>query len=290
MKLGFVGAGKMGLPIAWNIVRGTGRDIVVCDPAPVTLPEQAWDAKDSFIFVNDVAGLTECQAVILCLPDSKIVSAVVEGSNGRPGLIDILAHGSMILDCGSSIPAETRRLAALLASKGIILHDAPVSGGLARAWDGQLTVMAGGIDKQNPLLPLIQSFATKVVHLDNVGDGHVMKVANNYLLAANIISFSEALRFAREAGISFDKFGEVVNSSSGSSYVSRNKLDVVARDDDSVSFTAGLITKDVRNFITSYGSENLDMPLVPSVLSVWEQVIEQIGDDVDSMKIFHTIG
>lgn len=290
MKVGFVGAGKMGLPIAWNIARATGQHVVVCDPAPVTLPDQARADAHLFSFVTDASALSDCSIVILCLPDSKVVSAVVEGSDERPGLIDVLAEGSLILDCGSSIPAETRRLAALLAEKGIGLHDAPVSGGLARAWKGELTVMAGGIVAENPLRPLVQCFAAKVVHLDRVGDGHVMKVANNYLLAANIVSFVEALRFAREAGISFEKFGEIVNSSSGASYVSRNKLDVVALDDDTVSFTSGLIAKDVRNFMASYRCENLDMPLVPAVLSVWERAIDQIGADADSMKIFHTVG
>lgn len=290
MKLGFVGAGKMGLPIAWNIARSTGRQVLVCDPAPVTLPERAQADAGLFNFVTDLNELSDCTIVILCLPDSKVVSAVVEGHDGRSGLLDILDQGSLILDCGSSIPTETKRLAALLASKGIALHDAPVSGGLARAWEAQLTVMAGGIDKQNPLMAIIHCFAAKVVHLDRVGDGHVMKVANNYLLAANIVSFVEALRFARTAGISFEKFGEIVNSSSGASYVSHNKLDVVARDDDVVAFTSGLIAKDVRNFIASYQGENLEMPLVPSVLSVWERAIEEIGADADSMKLFHTIG
>lgn len=290
MKLGFVGAGKMGLPIAWNIARSSGQAILVHDPRPAPLPPEAQADAALLDFVPQLEGLRSCSVVVLCLPDSKVVSAVVEGRDGQPGLMDILASDSLILDCSSSIPAETQRLAARLAERRIGLHDAPVSGGLARAWKGQLTVMAGGIADGSPLLPIIESFTTKIVQLDNVGDGHVMKAANNYLLAANIISFTEALRFARAAGISFDKFGEVVNSSSGASYVSANKLDTVRRDDDSVSFTSALIAKDVRNFIESYSREGLDMPLVPKVLQVWEEAIEEIGGDVDSMKIFRVVG
>ena len=289
MKIGFVGAGKMGLPIAWNIAKKVG-SILVHDPRPASLPPEAKADADRLTFVPQLEDLRECSVVVLCLPDSKIVSAVVEGTDGHPGLIDILAPGSKVLDCSSSIPAETRRLAAKLAERHIDLHDAPVSGGLARAWTGELTVMAGGIPDDSCLLPLIHAFTSKVVKLDRIGDGHVMKTANNYLLAANIISFTEALRFAHTAGISFEKFGQVVNSSSGASYVSANKLDVVRRDDASVSFTSALIAKDVRNFVESYTQEGLEMPLVPKVLSIWETVIEEIGGDVDSMKIFHTIG
>lgn len=289
MTIGFVGAGKMGLPIAWNIARTMKEAVLVYDPHSPILPPEARDDAAHLAFVSDLDKLAGCNVVLLCLPDSKIVSAVVEGREGRPGLVDIMSPASAIIDCSSSIPAETVRLAKLLAERRIDLHDAPVSGGLARAWKGDLTVMAGGISHDSILVPILDSFASKIVHLDRTGDGHVMKAANNYLLAANIISFVEALRFARQAGISFEKFGEVVNSSSGASYVSANKLDVVRRDDDTVSFTSALIAKDVRNFIESYRREGLEMPLVPEVLAVWEKAIEALGGDVDSMKIYHTI-
>ncbi len=290
MNIGFLGAGKMGLPICWNIARRLELPIALYDLHPPTLPPEAEGQADLLRFSSDMTTLRNCGIVVLCLPDSKIVSAVIEGKGGAPGLIDIVKPGSFILDCGSSIPAETLRLAARLKERNISLHDAPVSGGIARAWKAELTVMAGGIEDGNPLLPVLNAFATKIVHLEKTGDGHVMKAANNYLLAANIVSFTEALRFARTAGISFDKFGEVVNSSSGASYVSANKLETVRRDDDSVSFTSALIAKDVRNFIDSYRSLGLSLPMVPKVLDIWNDAIEAIGGDVDSMKIYHSIG
>lgn len=290
MKIGFVGAGKMGLPIAWNIAKKIG-PILVQDPHPASLPSSLQEADAARLnFVPALKDLQGCGVVVLCLPDSKVVAQVVEGTDRSPGLLDILAPDSKILDCSSSIPAETLCLASKLAQRRIDFHDAPVSGGLARAWKGDLTVMAGGIPEDSCLLSILAAFTSKIVQLDRVGDGHVMKTANNYLLAANIISFTEALRFARAAGISFEKFGQVVNHSSGASYVSTNKLDVVRLDDDQVSFTSALIAKDVRNFLESYGHQGLTMPLAPDVLSVWESAIKEIGGEVDSMKIFHTVG
>lgn len=290
VKIGFLGAGKMGLPIACNIARRTGSPLAVYDPRPPVLPAEAGDAAALLTFVPTIDDLSACEVVVLCLPDSKVVSAVVEGAGGQPGLIDVLRSGCVIIDCSSSIPSETTRLSALLAAKGIGFHDAPVSGGLGRAWKGELTTMAGGIADGSPLLGVLGCFASKIVQLDRVGDGHVMKAANNYLLAANIVSFTEALRFARMAGISFEKFGEVVNSSSGGSYVSANKLDTVRRDDDIVSFTSALITKDVRNFVESCERAGLDLPMVPRVLEIWEDTVARVGPDVDSMKIYHTLG
>lgn len=290
MSIGFLGAGKMGLPIACNIAHRMRTPLAIYDPRPSALPAEAAEAAPLLSFVSAIEELSGCNVAVLCLPDSKVVSAVVEGASGQPGLIDVLGPGSVILDCSSSIPSETTRLATLLAAKDIHLHDAPVSGGLARAWKGSLTTMAGGIADGSPLLDILSCFASKIVRLDKVGDGHVMKAANNYLLAANIISFTEALRFAREAGISFEKFGEVVNSSSGASYVSANKLETVQRDDESVSFTSALITKDVRNFVESCGGAGLDLPMVPRVLEIWEDTVSQVGPHVDSMKIFHTLG
>lgn len=290
MKIGFVGAGKMGLPIAWNIARAMGQPILVHDPHPPVLPPHAQADAALLNFIPALENLADSELVLLCLPDSAVVAAVVDGQEGRKGLFDLLPPNSTVVDCSSSIPVETLRLSAKLAARGIGFNDAPVSGGLARAWSGELTVMAGGVAEDSPIVPVLESFAAKIVHLDRVGDGHVLKAANNYLLAANIVSFTEALRFARAAGISFEKFGEVVNSSSGCSYVSLNKLDTVRRDDDKVSFTSALIVKDVRNFIESYRRQGLEMPLVPEVLSVWEEAIKIIGGDVDSMKIYHTIG
>ena len=290
MEIGFLGAGKMGLPICWNIARQLERSVTLFDLQPPKLPPEAEGARDLLRFAANMSDLRNCDVVVLCLPDSAAVSAVIEGHGEAVGLIDILQSGSYILDCSSSIPAETLRLSERLAVHHISLHDAPVSGGIARAWKAELTVMAGGIGADSPLLPVLNAFASKIVHLERTGDGHVMKAANNYLLAANIISFTEALRFARTAGISFEKFGEVVNSSSGASYVSTNKLETVRRDDDSVSFTSALITKDVRNFIDSYNRLGLNLPMVPKVLEVWTEAIEAIGGEVDSMKIYHSIG
>lgn len=290
MNIGFVGAGKMGLPIAWNIARKSGHSIIVVDPHKPKIPDELDIDLRLLQFTPSLDELADCDTVVLCLPDSKVVSAVVEGRDGRTGLSQILRSGSVIVDCSSSIPTETLRLADVLKKFGITFHDAPVSGGLARAWKGELTVMAGGLGPANPVMKLIDAFASKVVPLENVGDGHVMKTANNYLLAANIISFTEALRFAREAGISFEKFGEVVNSSSGGSYVSLNKIATVAVDDDSVSFTTALIAKDVRNFIESCAGIGLDLPMSARVAELWDETIEKVGSDVDSMKIYRTLG
>ncbi|WP_312471856.1 NAD(P)-dependent oxidoreductase [Brucella sp.] len=290
MNIGFVGAGKMGLPIAFNIVRKLGRPITVVDPHRPKFPDELDIDPAMFNFSSSLHDLADCDVVVLCLPDSKVVSAVVEGRDNLPGLSEILRAGSTIIDCSSSIAAETLRLASLLRPRGIAFHDAPVSGGLARAWKGELTVMVGGLDGLNPLMKIIEAFAAKVVPLEKTGDGHVMKTANNYLLAANIISFAEALRFAREAGISFEKFGEVVNSSSGGSYVSLNKIETVARDDDSVSFTTALIAKDVRNFIESCAGIGLELPMSAHVSDLWEETIRKIGPDVDSLKIYRTLG
>lgn len=290
MKVGFVGAGKMGLPIVWNIARKTGNPVIIVDPQQPSFTEDLSAEAHLLQFTTNAEELAVCDIVVLCLPDSKVVSAVVEGGKDRRGLFDILNSGATILDCSSSIPAETLRLATLLSKRGIAFHDAPVSGGLARAWKSELTVMVGGVNASSSLTEIIETFAVKIVHLERVGDGHVMKTANNYLLAANIISFVEALHFARHAGISFAKFGEVVNSSSGGSYVSLNKISTIERNDDSVSFTTALIAKDVHNFLDSCAEIDLKLPMCSRVAELWDETVNKVGANVDSMKIYRTLG
>ncbi|MDS1135140.1 NAD(P)-dependent oxidoreductase [Nitratireductor indicus] len=287
MATGFVGAGKIGLPMALNIARKGKDKLILCDTRPVELPADANVAPERVFITTDLSELAACDVVVLSLPDSKVVSVVIEGRDGKPGLIDILPAGATIIDCSSSIAAETRRLKSRLDAKGILFHDAPVSGGIGRAWTGKLTILAGGIKRDmGKAYEVLGHMGTTIIELDGVGDGHVVKTANNYVLAANIISLLEATAFAVKSGISIDKFEEVINRSSGRSYVSENKLDDIKTEHDRVSFTVGLIRKDVANFIESAEREAISLPMPETIFATWQAAAEALGEDADNMKFF----
>lgn len=152
----------------------------------------------------DADGLPDAAArartVVLMLPDSSAVEAVLSGGTG---LLALLAPGSMVLDMSSSRPASTVTLAAAARERGVALVDAPVSGGVARAREGALAVMVGGSDQAfQRVRPLLEVLGEQITHVGDVGAGHAMKALNNLLSAIGLAAASEVLAVGSNFGLS----------------------------------------------------------------------------------------
>jgi 3-hydroxyisobutyrate dehydrogenase len=213
MQIGFAGLGAIGAPMAarlaahaplrvWNRTDATAIAFAAQHPGvePVKL-------------LADLA--SGADAIVTCLPTSAEVASVVEE------LVPWLRSGALLVDCTSGDPASSRRLAARLAERGIAFVDAPVSGGPPLAAAGKLTVMCGGTAGDVARASdVVAPFAAKVVHLGPVGAGHAMKAINNILLATNILAVGEGLVTLARAGIDPRAAVEVLNASSGRSFVS----------------------------------------------------------------------
>jgi 3-hydroxyisobutyrate dehydrogenase len=139
------------------------------------------------------------EVVITCLPSSREVREVLE----RPdGLLAAMANGSVLVDCTSGDPAESRDFAKTLASRGIGFMDAPVSGGVVGARAGTLTVMCGGDSEVlERVRPVLEAFGKKIVLCGPVGSGHAVKAVSNALLAVHVWSLAEALAALTRLGV-----------------------------------------------------------------------------------------
>lgn len=179
MNIGFVGLGAMGRPMATRIA-GAGHLPVVFDVDTVAAQRLATEANVRI--AKDREDFRETDIVVTMLPTSAIVREALIGAGG---IAAVLRSGALIIDMSSSEPEETRQLGAVLANKGIALVDAPVSGGVPRATNGQLTIMIGGtpadIQRARPVLELMGS---KLFEVGALGAGHAMKALNNYVSAA----------------------------------------------------------------------------------------------------------
>lgn len=216
MRVGFAGLGAIGTPMAercaavqhltvWN--RSPGRAIAFAAAHPgVTVassPRALGEASE---------------AVITCLPTSPDVAALLEGPDG---LLAGMAPGNILVDCTSGDPATSRRISARLAERGVHFVDAPLSGGPPLAQTGKLTVMCGGAPEDVIRAEaVVAPFAGKVVHMGPVGAGHAMKAVNNALLAVNILGLAEGLVTLARAGLEPRAMLDVLNASSGRSFVS----------------------------------------------------------------------
>ena len=205
MKVGFVGVGLMGHGIAKNIM-GAGHQMSVLghrNRAPVD-DLVARGARE----VTSLAELGGSDVVFLCLPGSPQIEATIAG------LAPHLGEGAYVVDCSTADPVSTAKLHGELSVRGITLVDAPLGGIPVQAEAGELSLMIGADEGDFAhLKPLFESFAKTIVHVGGPGDGHKMKLLNNFLSLGYAALYSEALAVGRKVGISIDTFDSVIRGS-----------------------------------------------------------------------------
>ena len=207
-RIGFIGIGLMGHGIAKNIVekgygltflgrknRAPAEDLAARGAAEVSTP-------------RDVA--ERSTIVFLCVTGSREVEEIVRGPNGlRQGL----KRGSVVVDCSTSDPTSTMALAAELSAIGVEFVDAPLSRTPKEAWEGTLDTMVGAPDAVFARLkPVLETWAGRIVHIGATGDGHRMKLLNNFISLGYAAIYSEALALAQKVGISPARFDSVIRN------------------------------------------------------------------------------
>ena len=214
MKIGFVGLGQMGKPMAINMVK-CGDEVLVNDLNTDLFPElQAKGAKTT----TNLQEIAQCDVILLSLPDTKVVQAVLLGDKG---ILSSLRPGQIVADLSTINYTASIEIARALEAKGVEFMDAPVSGMEARAIDGTLTVMCGGKKEiYEKLTPYFQCIGTNIMYMGKHGCGQLTKAINNILFDINIAAFAEMLPMAVKLGLDPEAIGAVVNSSSGKSYAS----------------------------------------------------------------------
>ena len=214
-RIGFVGLGNMGLPMSRRLVEA-GHEVLgydVAETARVALEAAGGTA------VAELAGVAAADVLILMLPNSDVVEAVL----GDPGLSGALRAEHVVVDMSSSEPSKTRTLAASLDEHGVHLVDAPVSGGVTGAVNGKLTIMVGGAPAVvDGIRPVFEVLGTPV-HAGPVGSGHAIKALNNLLSATHLWITSEAMIAGERFGLDPEVMLAIFNGSSGRSGSTENK-------------------------------------------------------------------
>lgn len=215
----FIGLGRMGRPMVAHIAQRFRT--AVHDVVPQVVDDVAREVGATP--VPDLASLdvADVEVVILMLP----TSTHVEQTLLEDGLLDRLPSTSLVIDMGSSVPASTQRLAELAAARGIAYVDAPVSGGVAKAATGDLTMLVGGSDDGIARAGAhLEAVGGDIVVVGSSGTGHAAKAINNLVSATNIAVASEAVLRAKAAGIAPERMIDVLNASTGMSQASTVKF------------------------------------------------------------------
>lgn len=283
--VGFVGLGAMGGRMVRNL-KGVA-DLLVFDADPARAVEAA--AAVSGTAMTDVAEMSTADAVILMLPTSAIVDEVFRGSSGRPGLLDILAPGSLVIDMSSSDPTNTVANAALARKRGITFIDAPVSGGIGGAESGKLAIMAGGSkDDFERARPLLDRLGSRVILVGDVGTGHAIKALNNLLAATIFAATCEVFTVGTKFGLDPSIMREVINASSGGSYMTEVVWPkaVLPRSFD-FGFTLQLMEKDVRVAMSLIDATGVEAVLSKVSAGMWARALEAApaGADMSTLAL-----
>ncbi len=264
MNIGFIGTGNMGNPMASNLVK-VGHQLTVHDlkrEAAINLLEMGatWvDTPREAVQGNEV--------VFTSLPTSREVEAVVLGENG---ILEGATPGSLYVDLSTNSPTVIRRIHQVCQEKGVIVMDAPVSGGVYGAAAGTLAVMVGGDEAIfNRIKPVLDAIGSHVVYCGLIGSGMVCKICNNIISMGAGVLLAEALTLGVKAGVDLAILADVIANSSGSCRRLTDRFSrFLFKGNFEPGFAANLAAKDVR-LATDLGRE-LGVPMeVSNIIDQW---------------------
>ncbi|TWE28011.1 NAD(P)-dependent oxidoreductase [Prauserella muralis] len=278
--LGFVGLGNMGAPMARRLVRAGY--LLRCHDADAAALATVSGAGATP--VPDVRAVAEgAEAVLLMLPSSDVVERVVFAD----GLLAAMAPGSVLVDMGSSRPHSTREVAARAREHEVAFVDAPVSGGVAGARSGSLTIMAGGRDGDVARVErVLAELGERVLHVGGVGAGHALKALNNLMSATHLLVTSEAVLAGEEFGLDPKVVLDTVNTSSGRSGSTETKWPryVLTGSYDS-GFGARLMVKDMRIAVELARESGWPALLGEHAVRLWSRAAEELDPGADHTEI-----
>jgi 3-hydroxyisobutyrate dehydrogenase-like beta-hydroxyacid dehydrogenase len=271
--VGFLGLGRMGAPMAANLV-GRVDALAVHDLYPPAVG--AMVAKGAQAAGSARALGERCDIVFLSLPTPGIV---------REAVTEVIAHGSprIICDLSTSGPALAQELHELLTPRGIASYDAPVSGGIRGAEQGTLAIMAGGPQALwGELEPLLERLGKPFYMGETPGAGQVMKLANNLLSLAAIATTAEAMTLGIKAGLDPARMIEVLNAGTGANSATRDKWPraVLPRTFD-FGFSAQLSLKDTRLALEEARAMGVPLPTGERLAALLKRVLATYGNDAD---------
>ena len=267
MKIGFIGLGQMGRPIALNLLK-SGADLMVSDLSDRHFEAfRAAGAKAT----TEIAEIAEADLIFLCLPNAKVVQATLLGD---AGLLARLSPHQTIIDLSTITYAATTEIAAAAAARGVDFLDAPVSGMPIRAEDGTLTVMCGGTQAVfDRVRPTLAHIGATILFMGPSGSGQLTKLINQLLYDINAAAVAEVLPMAMKMGLDPELVGEVVNNSSGRSYASEYFIPRILRGHFTDGYPMQDAYKDLVSAAELQAQQCVPMPVLAAATATYQTAL-----------------
>jgi len=275
-EIGFIGLGIMGKPMSKNLLKA-GYPLVVYDVNSSAVEELVKAGAQEAKSAKEVAQRTEI--IITMLPNSPHVREVVLG---KDGVLEGAKKGSIIVDMSSIAPKVSQELFNICKEKGVVMLDAPVSGGEPKAISATLSIMVGGPeDAFESVKDILQKMGASVVLVGDIGSGNVTKIANQMIVALNIAAMSEALVLATKAGVDPEKVYQAIRGGLAGSVVLDAKAPLVLQRNFNPGFRIELHIKDLLNALDTAHELGVPVPLTAQILEIMQalKVDGKAGND-----------
>ncbi|MEG0594251.1 MAG: 2-hydroxy-3-oxopropionate reductase [Christensenella sp.] len=264
-KVGFIGLGIMGKPMAKNLVKA-GYDLIAYDVAAGAVQELKAAGAKAASSIKEVTD--EAELIVTMLPNSPHVKEVVLGAGG---VLETAKAGTIIVDMSSISPIASQEIAAECDKKGVVLLDAPVSGGEPKAVEGTLAIMVGGDEATfKKVEEMLLVMGSSAVLVGEVGSGNVTKLANQIIVALNIAAMSEAMVLATKNGVDPEKVYNAIRGGLAGSTVLDAKMPMVLDGNFNPGFRIELHIKDLQNALDCAHTVNSPVPLTAEVMEIMQ--------------------
>ena len=275
-KIGFIGLGIMGKPMAMNLIKA-GYNLTVYDIRPEPVKEVVAAGAKEGKSNSDVAAQSE--VVITMLPNSPDVKKAVLG---KDGVLDGAKKGMILIDMSSIAPLVAQEVAAEAQKKGVEMLDAPVSGGEPKAIEGTLSIMVGGKQKVFAQVEdILKVMGASAVLVGDIGSGNTTKLANQIIVALNIAAMSEAMVLATKAGVDPEKVYHAIRGGLAGSTVLDAKVPLALDGNFKPGFRIELHIKDLANALETAHEIGVPVPLAGVIMEIMQalKVDGKAGDD-----------
>ena len=292
-KIAFIGVGNMGNPMAVNLLKA-GNNIKVFDVSKKMLEkakEKNLETKDS---IEDLIS-KEISAVITMLPEGKHSKEIYLGDNG---IINKVSKNCILIDCSTIDMQTSKEIGKVANDQGIMMVDAPVSGGVMGAQKASLNIMVGGSkDSFNRALPILKVMGKNIYHAGEIGSGNGAKICNNMSLGITMIAASESLMLAKRLNIDIKKVHEIMKNASGNSWPISVYPPLPGLIDGTPSnnnykpgFSAGMMNKDLKLANECATNVNASTPLGRMALDIYSKFCKDGNETKDFSAISKVIG
>jgi 3-hydroxyisobutyrate dehydrogenase-like beta-hydroxyacid dehydrogenase len=280
-KIGFIGLGLMGKPMARNL-KNAGAELVIHNRSQAVVEELVGEGMSAPGSPRAVAEAAE--TTIVCVTNTPAAEAVIEGDAGA---LAGLSDGKLLIDMGTTAIEADRRFAAAAKAKGADMLDAPVSGGQAGAIDAALTIMAGGEEAVfNRAMPILEAMGKRITLVGGYGAGQIAKAANQIIVGLTIGAVSEALGFAKSAGVDPGRVRDAIRGGFAESRILDMHGERMAVGNFVPGGRSSVQEKDLRQALDFARTTHLDLPITELVRDLYQKLMDLGEGDLDHAALY----